>query len=95
MRIYEVYDAELDFVVTEITPPTAHEAYATIHLTGGECNAQTCMHMQVIHRFYRNLDGLPLDPPHLPQKVKLMFGLRGLDAVETDCCLGKGFQKRC
>ena len=66
MRILEVYDAELDFFVTVITPPTAHEAYATIHLTGGECNAQTCMHMQVIHRFYRNLDGLPLDPPHLP-----------------------------
>ena len=62
MRILNVYDAELDFFVSVITPHTAHEACATIHLTGGECNAQTCMHMQVIHRFYRNLDGLPLDP---------------------------------
>ena len=50
MRILEVYDAELHFFVTVITLPTAHEACATIHLTGGECNAQTCMHVQVISR---------------------------------------------
>ena len=65
MRILEVYDAELDFFVTVITPPTAHEACPTIQLAGGECNAQTCMNMQVIHRLYRNLDGLPLDPRRL------------------------------
>ena len=94
MRILEVYDAELDIFVTVITPPTAHVACAIL-LTGGECNAQTCMHMQVIHRFYRNLDGLPLDPPHLTKKVKPMIGLRGLDAAETDCGLAKGFQMRC
>ena len=66
MRILEVYDAELHFVTAVIILPTAHEACATIHLTGGVSNAQTCMHTQVIRRFYRNLDGLPLDPPHLP-----------------------------
>ena len=65
MRILEVYDAESDFFVTVITPPTAHEACPTIQLAGGECNAQTCMNMQVIHRLYRNLDGLPLDPRRL------------------------------
>ena len=65
MRILEVYDGELQkLFVTVTTPPTSHEACATIHLNGGECNAQTCMHMQNMDRFYRNLDGLPLDPPH-------------------------------
>ena len=49
MRILEVYDAEQDFFVTVITPPAAHEAYATIHLTGGECNAQTCMAAYASH----------------------------------------------
>ena len=57
MRILEVYDAELDFFVTVITPPTAHEAYATIHLTGGECNAQTCMHI-----FLRGRQGIETAP---------------------------------
>ena len=34
-------------------------------------------------------------PSSFAMKSQKMFGLRGLDAVETDCGLGKGLQMRC
>ena len=71
MRTPEVHDAELQSVfVGGTTATTAHEACDTIHRTGSKCNEKICMQMLVMHRFYRNLIGLPLDLPHLPYKVK-------------------------